>query len=104
MVTKLSEVDRDALERALKIAQASEPGEQDARTAAYTCQRRALQLRPWQSPPCYGDASPGHDGHRDSEALLRKLLDAGLSRWEPDPIGALSAIEARAHGDLLPAA
>ena len=62
MVTKLSEVDRDALERALKIAQASEPGERDARTAAYTCQRRALQLRPWQSPPCYGDASPGHDG------------------------------------------
>jgi hypothetical protein len=73
MVTtmKVSRVDRDALERALKIAQASdEPGFAEqiasklqnddwfeaASSAAYGCQRRVLQLRPWQSPPCYGDA------------------------------------------------
>jgi hypothetical protein len=113
MVTKtaprLSKIDRDALERAVAIALASdEPGEREqiagklrrdwfeaATFAAYGCQVRALGLKPWQSPPCYGDAHPGHDGHADAAVLLKRLLDAGLSRWEPDPVGALSAIEAR---------
>jgi hypothetical protein len=105
MVTEtLSKVDREALERALAIEMASdEPGRREqggdwiaaARTAAYTCQRRALQLRPWQSPPCYGDTSPGHDGHADAAVLLKRLLACGLSRYEPDPLGALAAIEAR---------
>ena len=108
--TRLSEVDRDALERALALAKASdEPGRREQRhkdwfeaaaSAAYSCQRRALQLKPWQSPPCYGDAHPGRDGHADAAVLLKRLLDNNLSRWEPDPIGALAAIEARAHGEL----
>ena len=109
--TRLSAVDRDALERAIKIALASdEPGfaeqierklkkddwmEQQGTSASYGCQRRALQLRPWQSPPSYADAHPGQDGHDQARELLNRLLDAGLSRWEPDPIGALRAIEAR---------
>lgn len=107
--TGLSPVDRDALERSLQLALASdEPGRRDqikrklkkddwieaAETAAYGCQRRVLGLKPWQSPPCYGDAFPGHDGHANAAVLLRKLLDAGLSRWEPDPVAALAAIEA----------
>jgi hypothetical protein len=106
MVTEtLSAIDRDALTRALAIAMASdEPGrrEQDrdwiaaARSAAYACQRRALQLKPSQSPPCYADAHPSHDGHADAAALLKRLLDNNLSRWEPDPIGALAAVEASA--------
>ena len=106
----LSKVDRAALERALAIAQADddplfrdliERKLQDcdfyevASTASYHYQVRRLGLRPWQSPPCYADAHPGHDGHADAMVLLDRLLDAGLSRWEPDPISALSAIEAR---------
>jgi hypothetical protein len=108
----LSPIDRDALSRALAIEQASdEPGRREqnrdwfdaAKSASYACQRRALGLKPWQSPPCYGDAHPGHDGHADAAVLLKRLLDNNLSRWEPDPIGALQAIEARAHGELPPA-
>ena len=108
--TNLSAIDRDALERALAIALASdEPGCREqiesklrdddwldaAETAAYGCQRRMLGLRPWQSPPAFGDAHPGHDGHLDGAALLQRLLDAGLSRWEPDPLQALAKVEAR---------
>ena len=40
----------------------------------------------------------------DAPVLPRRLLDNNLSRWEPDPLGVLAAIEARAHGDLPPAA
>lgn len=103
VTTKLSPIDRDALARALAIEQAGdEPGRRDqgrdwfeaATSASYACQRRALGLRPWQSPPCYGDAHPGHDGHADAAVLLQRLLDAGLSRWEPDPLQALAQAEA----------
>ena len=113
--TKLSDIDRDALERALEKAKADEPDRierklerkgwiEAATSAAYGCQRRALGLKPWQSPPMYGDAHPDHNGHTDAAVLLKRLLDAGLSRYEPDPIGALAAIEARAHGELPPVA
>jgi hypothetical protein len=104
--TKVSKVDREALKRALVLAKASdERGRREqiesmqerdwfeaAHFAAYHCQVNALQLRPWQSPPLYG---------RDADAavLLRKLLDAGLSRYEPNPVAALAAIEARAQND-----
>lgn len=108
---KLSKIDREALERALAKALANaddEPGRREqmedklkedwfeaATFAAYGCQCRALGLKPWQSPPMYGAAYPGHDAHADAAMLLRRLLDAGLSRYEPDPIGALAAIEAK---------
>ena len=61
-----------------------------AQLAAYSCQRRALQLRLWESPPMFGAVSPGHDGHAKAAVLLKRLLDAGLSRFEPDPLGALA--------------
>jgi hypothetical protein len=103
---KLSAVDHDALGRAVALVRASEdPGRRDqiarmlaeddwfeaATFAAYSCQRRALGLRPWQDPPCYGDSS--NDGRNaEAAALLQRLLDAGLSRWEADPAGALAAL------------
>jgi hypothetical protein len=102
--TGLSAVDRDALERALEKAKADEPERIErklerkgwlevAASAAYVCQRRALGLKPWQSPPMYGDAYPGHDGHAAAAVLLKRLIAAGLSRFEPGPIGALAKIE-----------
>jgi hypothetical protein len=114
MVTKtasgLSKIDRDALARALAKAKADDDlllRDQIARMlvdrdvydvasfAAYHYQVHVLGLRPWQSPPCYGDVAPGHDGHADAAVLLKRLLDAGLSRWEPDPLAALAQAEAR---------
>src|SRR5262249_26095265 len=112
---KLSPVDREALERALATAKAESAQERDrfdrevaergwqwaAETAAYHCQDSALKLRPWQPPPCWirdveGDLAAGDDGisGRHAAALLtQRLLRAGLSRFEPDPLGALERAE-----------
>ena len=99
-------VDREALGRALALVRASnDPGRrrqiaqklredgwlEAASFASYCHQVDALGLKPWQSPPCYGEC--GRDP--DAADLLRKLLNAGLSRWEPDPRAALAAVEAR---------
>jgi hypothetical protein len=110
---RLTEVDRSALGRAIEAVR--QRGTEDAqqldwmveqqgwRTAAefasYSMQTRMLGLRPWQSPPCEVDPDfDGDDfhGRRTAARLLKRLLDAGLSRFEPDPIAALAAAE-RAH-------
>ena len=41
-------------------------------------------------------------GKRSAALLLQRLLDAGLSRWEPDPLGALARIEAEATREARP--
>jgi hypothetical protein len=54
-------------------------------------------LKPWQSPPCWiddleGALAAGDDGILGDYAgatLLRRMLDWGLSRFEPDPVAAL---------------
>jgi hypothetical protein len=114
----LSEVDIAALERAIELAQAESAAtrqqidamlrerawEEVARFAAYCCQDRALALKPWQMPPCWVRCDPneilqkpysderGHDyrGEQQAARLLKKLLAAGLSKFEPDPIGGLA--------------
>jgi hypothetical protein len=54
--------------------------------ASYCCQCEALDLRPWQDPPCFAEIRPDSD----SLALLVKLLGHGLSRFDPDPVAALA--------------
>jgi hypothetical protein len=46
-------------------------------------------LKPWMSPPMYAELRPDQP---DSLALLVKLLGAGLSRFEPDPVAALAQV------------
>jgi hypothetical protein len=113
---RLSRVDREALRRALKMARAqsaeeaayidrifaNEGWQRAAESAVYHLQDRALKLRPWQPPPCWcrdpeGDLFAGNDGigGRYAAALLtQRLLRAGLSRFEPDPLGAWERAEA----------
>ena len=109
---ELSAVDRDALERAIQTRRASkspavreqveqkladEPWFDVATFAAYGCQCDALHLKPWQSPPVWitdlvADLNAGDDGvlgRYQGARLLRRMLDAGISRYEPDPLGAL---------------
>jgi hypothetical protein len=105
MTDELTAADRAALGRALALVRASkdpvrraqiegklrEDGWYEAaRFAAYSWQIDVLRLKPWQDPPCYG-----HLGD-DAEAaeLQQRLEAAGLSIFEPDPIGALAALEA----------
>jgi hypothetical protein len=108
----LSDVDREALERALELARAESPTQckqidgmlakdgwdRTAEFAAYCCQDGRLKLRPWETPPCWIRGDPeaylvgtGHDyrGLRQAALLLKRLLAAGLSKYEPDPETAL---------------
>jgi hypothetical protein len=109
----MRKIDRDALRRAFKMADRRPPPEADvekwwdeAMGAVYHCQMEALRLRPWQSPPCWiGDERPRVDDHRGEVAawkLRRRLIAAGLSEFEPDPIRMLEAAAARQRGEAPP--
>jgi hypothetical protein len=66
--------------------------------AAGLCQVRSLRLKPWECPPC--DTGGGvnvalYYGSRPGEIeLLRRMLAAGVSRFNPDPMQALAAVAA----------
>ncbi len=109
----MTETDQDALERALVACRAESaarakqidsmlidrPWERVAVFAASCAQSRSLGLQPWQTVPFrasladldqpQGDVS----GRRESAELLRRQLDANLSRFEPNPLLALSRVE-----------
>ena len=80
--------------------------------AAYSCQTENLQLRPWQTAPLwvgnldvalhlpFGDPR----GDREAAELLKQMLDAGLSRFEPDPLDALDALDALDRAEAARAA
>jgi hypothetical protein len=107
----LDDVDRDALVRAMEIA-ARDPLRDEqlksmledrdwrdvAEFAAYCVQGESLKLRPWQEPPCVvSEDNPG-ERDADAQALLRRMLEAGLSRYEPDPLQALADSKWRRSG------
>ena len=110
----MRKIDRDALRRAFKMAERRPPPEADvekwwdeAMGAVYHCQMETLRLRPWQTPPCWvGDERPHVDDHRGEVAaweLRRRLLAAGLSEFEPDPVRALEAVAERLRAQASPA-
>jgi len=126
---KLCPVDREALERAIEIVRTrktpadrqqiermlrEDPWEEVGRFAAYSCQCDVLRLKLWQPPPVWvrdieATLAAGDDGvygYFQAAKLLRRLLAAGLSHFEPDPIAALEAAErkvAAAAGSVAPA-
>ena len=114
----LTAIDRDALERALvacraqskaraeqidhMLADPSRSWQEVARFASYSAQMDSLRLNPWQSPPCQAGLNdlktqpPGDPrGKFESAALLQRLLEAGLSGYEPDPLAAITEAEQR---------
>ena len=111
--TKLSRIDRDALERALELARAVSEAERTrfdaietrdgwqeaAERAAYSRQVKTLQLRPWHAPPCAcrsDEIGPGYGCSRGEVMLRRRMLKAKISLYEPDPIAALEKIASAA--------
>jgi hypothetical protein len=114
------EADRDAFERALKMARrdparakqltsmmTDRPWEEVAKFAAHCCQGKSLGLKPWQVPPCsltdaevwadLDSSAPEHRGYLEAQDLVRRLLRVGLSRWEPDPVAALRRAKERSN-------
>lgn len=122
---KLHPTDREALERALEIMLKDpaerarfekklkcEPRLEVCKLAASYCQDKALHLKLWQSAPCLvgdwkGALAAGNDGIGGDYAaarLVQRLLAAGLSVYEPDPISALALKErSKANGSAAPA-
>jgi hypothetical protein len=95
----LDPLDVTALERCVEIASRDpdraeqlrwkladgQPWASVAAFASFWVQGRSLRLKPWEVPPCTAIDARDTDAHR----LLRKMLRAGLSRYEPDPIRAM---------------
>jgi hypothetical protein len=114
----MTPIDQDALTRAIAACRAQsaaraeqidsmlavEPRGRVAQFAAYSSQNRSLNLQPWQSPPCHASlaalSEPFGDPRaaRESAELLKKMLALGLSRFEPDPLQAIAAAEAKGVG------
>ena len=74
-----------------------EPRDEVAEFAAYSCQVHALCLKPWQDTPCHADEDDPHPRDKDAQRFLRKMLAAGISRYEPDPMAALERLSARSR-------
>jgi hypothetical protein len=113
---RLSRIDREALERAIAIDRKRDPKSykpinrrleperwyEAGKSAAYACQCAALRPKPWQPVPANEYVAVTDDdseygpvmGRAAAAELLRRMLAAGLSRYEPDPIAALEAAEA----------
>ena len=73
----------------------TEPWHEVGSFAAYGEQMRSLRLRPWMFPPCWVSLDDPDPEHADAVALLRRLIDNNLSRYEPESGAALAQVEAR---------
>jgi len=92
----LDQNDFDALMRCLEQYPRPQPGgtakqwRESAERACFRVQCESLQLRPWQLPPFVADEDDPNERDKAAQALLRKTLAAGISRYEPDPLAALN--------------
>ena len=81
----------------------SRPWEEVATFAAGCAQSRALDLSPWQPPPCYisniASALADTDelsGYHAAALLRQRMQRCGVSRWHPNPVAACEAAEGEA--------
>jgi hypothetical protein len=112
----MRKLDREALQRALRTLKTKDPSrrhqlegdwEEAATFAAYCLQCDNLHLKPWQPPPCWADEDRPRDDHPSAGKvaaweLHRRLVAAGLSMYEPDPVRALEAVAARQRDQATP--
>jgi hypothetical protein len=88
----------DPREREGVLARLQEGRRQDAvEYAVYALQYAALGLRVWEMPPfsCDADDPEPDDCDVRSQKILRRMLAAGISRYDPDPLKALAAARRR---------
>lgn len=91
----MNKADKIALEACIKIAGVRrEKGvtwTDAAIQAAYGVQSKALNLNPWELPPCMVSEDEPEASQQEAQALLRRMLAAGVSRYAPEPLLALKA-------------
>ena len=105
----MTDEDRSALELARATA-TKMPGRAQ-QLAASLCQDEAIRLRPHELPPA--EVSPdeidsildrGDCDHNSAvygaALLLKRMLEAGVSRWHPDPVAALRDRAGNGHERL----
>ena len=94
---EIAEHDLAALRRCMEIA--DDPGRAEqlesmlrerpwsevAQFACFCVQSRTLRLKLWEPPPCLAV------GDEAAVKLLNKMLAAGVSQYDPDPLAALEA-------------
>jgi hypothetical protein len=59
----------------------------------YSAQCAALRLKPWQEPPCVVSEDDPNERDKSAQELLRRMLAAGVSRYDRDPLAALAVAE-----------
>jgi hypothetical protein len=64
-----------------------------AEIAAFDAQCRALNLPPWEAPPCVARVR----GKDRAARLLRRMLRRGISRYHPSPLRAIAEAGAPAR-------
>ena len=114
--TELTAADIEALERALAAVRAESVEDaarldslaerkgwfEAASTAAYRCQLRSLQLKPWHCPPMdCGDVPFKNGGYGNTEREVRprlRMKALGLSVYEPFPAEAIAKAEEARRG------
>jgi hypothetical protein len=115
----LTDLDRAALERCIPVARGIEPiisraisdilardgWEEAAHYACHYCQVTSLNLMPFETPPAHMNLAAGlrlpfnsKNRERESAELLKRMLAAGVSKYEPDPLSALKQAEQRQQG------
>ena len=119
---RLSRIDREALERAIEIVRnrKNDPGRREqvdhlmkhegwftaADFCCYCCQSELIRPRLWQPIPADIDPADietilargddGLGGEYAAARVLKRMLRAGLSRYEPEPLKALAEAKRRA--------
>jgi hypothetical protein len=104
---RLKLIDRDALRRCIAIVRQENAARAEqiddflrerewddvGEFCSYCVQMKNLCLRPWEMPPSSVDT----DDEGPAGDLLRRLVNAGLSKYEPDPVAALAEKAAAAQ-------
>ena len=52
-----------------------------------------LRLRPWEHPPAWIDDPDDYPESPEAAQLLKRMLAAGVSRYDPDPMATLEKAE-----------
>jgi hypothetical protein len=81
----------DKRARQIETMAASRPWQRVGAFGSFVCQCHALDLGPHEEAPCHVNdpADPG-PGEQEAARLLRRMLQAGVSKWHPNPMAAIA--------------